>query len=292
MDIDENKKEYMFRVNKVLDYIEQNLNQSLTLEELSLIANFSKYHFHRIFKSIVKENIATFTKRLRLERSASMLRNFIDYSITRIASEVGFSSASSYTAAFKERYGLTPSDYRHTKEKITSVDDIGQSFNQEFSRKSTICMELIRDYKLVYARHIGDYHEAFSAWDKVIEFGEKEGIINSSTKYIGISYDDPILTKSTQLRYDACITINIKINISGDIGMHFIKGGLYAVYKFYDQPDQIIGAYEYIYSEWLPESGYVPDDKNSFEIYVDGIELDESRKVRIDICIPVRRLHV
>jgi DNA gyrase inhibitor GyrI len=47
--------EYISKINKTFDYIESNLDKPMTLEELASIANFSKFHFNRIFQSIVGE---------------------------------------------------------------------------------------------------------------------------------------------------------------------------------------------------------------------------------------------
>ena len=60
------KDEYIQSVYKVIFYIEQNYNYDLNLDELSKVASFSKYHFHRVFKSIVGENLSDYIRRVRL----------------------------------------------------------------------------------------------------------------------------------------------------------------------------------------------------------------------------------
>ncbi len=57
------QKEYIFRINKVIDYIENNLDNSLSLEELARIASFLPYHFHRIFSAFKGETLNGFVKR-------------------------------------------------------------------------------------------------------------------------------------------------------------------------------------------------------------------------------------
>lgn len=65
--------EYIIRINKVQDYIDANLSSELSLQLLSEVANFSPYHFHRIFTSIVKEPLFKYIQRLRLEKAAFLL---------------------------------------------------------------------------------------------------------------------------------------------------------------------------------------------------------------------------
>lgn len=69
------QKEYIHRINKVIDYIEQNLDSELSLERLADVALFSPYHFHRIFSAFMGETLSGFIRRKRIEKAASLLLN-------------------------------------------------------------------------------------------------------------------------------------------------------------------------------------------------------------------------
>ena len=84
---------YISRINSVLDYIEDNLSEPLTLQELSDIANFSRFHFHRIFSTFMGETLSQFIWRVRLQKAAAILVNEKSKSITEIALDCGFSSS-------------------------------------------------------------------------------------------------------------------------------------------------------------------------------------------------------
>jgi AraC family transcriptional regulator len=74
--------------------------------------------------------------------------------------------------------------------------------------------------------------------------------------------------------------------------MHF-DGGKYAIGAFELGEKEYGGAWEFMYGTWLPESGYVPDDRPSFEMYpMDETESDGSfdGKRPVQICIPVKPL--
>lgn len=66
--------EYLSRINKTFDYIELHLEKPMTLEELATVANFSKFHFSRIFQSIVGETPFQFILCVRLEKAAMLVR--------------------------------------------------------------------------------------------------------------------------------------------------------------------------------------------------------------------------
>jgi AraC family transcriptional regulator len=78
-------EEYHGRINRVMDHIERNMERSFTLEELADIANFSKFHFSRIFWAMTGETPFGFLMRIRLEKAASLLLMNPKVSISEIA---------------------------------------------------------------------------------------------------------------------------------------------------------------------------------------------------------------
>ncbi len=292
----ESKKEYISRINKVIDYIEENLDKNLSLEELSRVALFSKYHFHRIFKAIIGESVNEYTKRLRLEKALILLKNFKDYSITDVGLEVGFSSTSNFSLAFKDYYGITPSSFKRDKNislihKLISRSKVRVcNSNIEGNQEIKMRIEKLPDYNIIYVRHIGSYFDASEAWQVLMDFAQQKNIIDDETLMIGISYDDPQITDEKKLRYDACLTVDNIIIEDKKIGTNIITGGLFAVWEFYDKPTELINMYDYIYSRWFPESGYMPDDKNCFEIYKNDINKNKEGKALIDIYVPLRKI--
>jgi AraC family transcriptional regulator len=99
------------RINHVQRYIRQHLDEPLNREVLAAMVNFSVPHFHRIFTGCVGENVATYIRRIRLERAAQKLRmGAVD--ITEVALAAGYMSHAAFGKAFKQQYGLSPSEFR------------------------------------------------------------------------------------------------------------------------------------------------------------------------------------
>jgi AraC family transcriptional regulator len=65
-------EQYRGRINTAVDYIERNLNQDFSLDQIAAVAGFSKYHFHRIFYTFTGESLFQFIQRLRLEKAATL----------------------------------------------------------------------------------------------------------------------------------------------------------------------------------------------------------------------------
>jgi AraC family transcriptional regulator len=96
---------------RVLDYLNDQLHESPTLEQLADIAGYSPFHFARLFKSTVGVSPHQYLSMQRIQRSQFMLARS-DLSITMVATDLGFDSSSHFAAAFRQIVGVTPSAFR------------------------------------------------------------------------------------------------------------------------------------------------------------------------------------
>lgn len=108
-------------IQKTLNYIEEHLGEDILIEELSEIAALSLFYYQRLFTRLVKTSVRDYVKLRRLARSATMLRNK-ENRIIDIAMKYGFGSHVSFTRAFKETYGITPSQYRDNPIGLQNFD--------------------------------------------------------------------------------------------------------------------------------------------------------------------------
>src|SRR5579862_8933727 len=100
------------QLNKVIEFIGKHLDEELTLEQLSNIACFSKYHFHRLFTVYTGLSLQQYIRWLRLKRAAHQLIVDKELSIINIAINAGFESHEAFTRAFKQTCGMSPSKFR------------------------------------------------------------------------------------------------------------------------------------------------------------------------------------
>ncbi len=98
-------------VENVKRYIRDHLQEPLDRETLAAVAGFSIPHFHRVFTAQVGESAASYVRRLRLERAGRKLRmGAVD--ITEVALAAGYDSHAAFSKAFKQQFGLSPSEFR------------------------------------------------------------------------------------------------------------------------------------------------------------------------------------
>jgi len=106
-----NREDYTDCLSEVEKYIHQNMGEPLNREVLAEVAGFSVPHFHRIFTAHIGENIASYVRRVRLERAGRKLRiGAVD--ISEVALAAGYVSHAAFGKAFKQHFGLSPSEFR------------------------------------------------------------------------------------------------------------------------------------------------------------------------------------
>lgn len=102
--------EQILAVQRMQDYIEQHLEETITPADLAGVSLFSPWYSYRLFKEYTNLTPAEYIRRLRLSRSALRLRDE-NYRIIDVAFALGFGSADGYTRAFYREFGCTPKEY-------------------------------------------------------------------------------------------------------------------------------------------------------------------------------------
>ncbi len=98
-------------LRRVVQRIETDLGDKLTVEDLADEASLSRSHFSRAFQAVTGETPQEFIIGRRLCRAREMLAEH-QQSVAEIAAATGFSSQAHWSTAFKKRLGLTPARYR------------------------------------------------------------------------------------------------------------------------------------------------------------------------------------
>lgn len=97
----------------VLQQVQENYAQSLPVAEMAEHCGFSPSHFMRWFRQMTGNSFGSYVKECRLAAAAERLR-LTDDKILSLASECGFESLANFNRQFRARYGITPSQYRHS----------------------------------------------------------------------------------------------------------------------------------------------------------------------------------
>jgi AraC family transcriptional regulator len=328
------RREYMGRINHVMDYIEKHLDQEINLETLAREACFSKFHFHRIFSALVGETLNQFIKRVRVERAATVMALNWKSSLTDIALQCGFSGSAVFSRVFREYFHMSPSQYREWaySKNCNTQSNSGQgpgipsqmdsNMEKDFVQRSgyflnnasikeayhpnsqtrSNLMEKIKPQKIevkhvdaftvAYVRHVGPYAgdaKLFeNLFNKLFTWAGPRGLTEApDLKVLAVYHDNPKITEEEKLRLSMCLSVPADTTVDGEIGKMDIPAGKTAMARYELGSSDYPGAWQYVYGTWLPESGYQPDDRCPYELYLNDPKEHPEHKCLLDICVPV-----
>jgi AraC family transcriptional regulator len=283
----ETKSIYVERINKVLVYIDRNLGEKMDLEMLAEMAHFSPFHFHRIMRAYLRESLGSYIIRVRLDAAAALLLYSTEL-VSDIAYRIGYDTPAAFTKAFQKRFGTSPSDYRQNKGSLRLEKVQLSTINYEKMKLKAKIKE-IKPIPVVYVHAIGDYNNVGTAWEKLSKFMKEKKLFSFGIEFIGVSYDDPSVTETEKLRYDACVTVKKEVRPEGEVGYKLLEGGLYAIFRHTGPYENFSKTYDQIYLEWLPESGYELRDAPPLEFYLNDPDRTKPENLKTDIYVPVRQ---
>ena len=99
-------------VVKAKDYIIQNYNKDISLDDVSRQLDLSSYYFSKLFKEETGSNFVEYVTSLRIQKAKELLKEDRDCSMKEICSSVGYSDPNYFSRIFKKNEGITPTEYR------------------------------------------------------------------------------------------------------------------------------------------------------------------------------------
>jgi AraC family transcriptional regulator len=304
----EYQEEYIRRIHKVQDYIENHLGQSPSIEELSNAAGFSKYHFSRIFQGMLHEPLAHYMNRIRMEKALFLLAHRTDKNMTDIAYELGYTDSAVFSRAFKNYYGTSPREYRKEYSKNCKDSFLLSEYNKGTAKKEwagnpfpvtgKITIENLEEKQVAYVRHTGTYDtlavEYANLMQTLITHAKKQHfLVDDQNWVLAMYHDNPEFGEEDKFRTSLCLTVpeGHEVQEDGILGTMKLEGGLYAVGQFQIRQEQYSDAWNYMYQAWLTGSGYVPRNSYPFEVYRNDPYANERHIHKVDIYLPIEPIH-
>ena len=275
--------DYVQRINKVVAYINNHLDETLELKTLANEAALSDFHFHRIFKALKGEAIGGYITRLRLEATARLLR-YTALTIEEIAFNIGYETPASLSKAFKKQYGISPTEYRTNKDTYIMKKEI---INPDLALKApkTVTLE---PKNLIYVALTGaygslDYGKAYEQLWAVIK---AQKLFTKGIESICISYDDPKITEGSLQRSDVCLAIHKPASPQEEVSCKTLAGGKYAVFFYQGSYENLSQVYDTAV-RWVIDHEYTLREEPFFEKYLNDARRTPKEKLKTEIYIPI-----
>jgi len=256
--------------NDILFYIYTNIDIDISMDELAKSFNISKFYMHKVFKEIFGRNIYKSIKSIRLQKASTLLLTNKYSTITEIAALCGYSSQTSFIRVFKERFSMTPTEWRKGGYKRYSKTILAESkkakeSNANFNdiEASIVKMPPIEAY---YIRHNGYNDDIKQTWQKIQTWTYSNNI--KEYKHIALFHDNPVVTHLDECQYVACIEVNDE-DIPKDqrLPKFNISEGTYAKFDIKGKDGDFLKFMHWLYNEWLPNSEYETTTKPPYAIY-------------------------
>lgn len=251
------------------------------LEDLARLAHFSPFHFHRVYSSIAGETMAATIRRVRLALATRLLTQG-GQSITQVGLAVGYESPQAFTRAFGQFTGQSPRQFQ--QQMRAAILDAAPTLQRK-DIDAPPCVRIIeRATQPVHAlRHRGPFSTIPHTHRQLRAYAGTRTV----SDWLGISCGDPDVPQ--QFSYHAAVALPDDRPFDGDaIERLDIPGGLYAVHCLAGPYTRINAAVHALHAQWLPASGYEPDDRPTLEHYLNSPRQVAPAALRTDLLIPIR----
>ena len=276
--------------NDVMNYIYKYIDTNINIDELCLELKISKFHLHRIFKEEFGKNIYESIKSIRLQKASNLLLTNKYSTISNIVNLCGYSSQSSFIKIFKERFEMSPKEWKNGGYKEYSNKIIQQSQKAMQSKAdfknivpTIVKMPFIESY---YIRNKGYNVNIEETWQKLETWVLTNNII--SYKRIALFHDNPTITPLDECQYIGCIMVDDMENIKSDRLPKFkIAEGVYAKFDLKGKTGDVLPFIQWVYHEWLPKSEYETTTKPSYAIYEKLDFFDEDNEFELSFYVSI-----
>ena len=275
--------DYQERMSRVTAYIHDHLSEPLDLHKLADVAHLSPYHWHRVYQALNGESVAATVKRLRLHRATGYLAN-TTLPITQIAAKCGYPNAQSFARAFAGVYGTSPTLYRSQGSHVVFRQGVVQATAAGYA----VEVRFVPEVQLAGLAHRGSYMRVGKAFEGAFTRMAAQGLLRADSRWMAVYYDDPSAVPEAQLQCRAGLSLAPASATPQPPLEPFTLGGCTcAVLRHRGPYATMRAAYQWLYGQWLIQSGHAAADAPVFEEYLNNPRDTAPGDLLSDIYLPL-----
>ena len=270
-------RNYNARMQRVLDHIDRHLDGDLSLEAMSGVAAFSKFHFHRQFMATFGLSLHAYVQLARLKRASHRLAAQDAQSITEIAMEAGYDAPDAFARAFRRRFGQSPSSFRKSPDWVPWLQAFGphdkarSKLMQIAYKHEDVIIREVPPTPVAILEHRGDRATLGTTIERFIAWRKTAGLSPANSATFNIFRSERTPANPADYSMDLCVGTDQPIDPDDkDMKAGTIPGGRCAVLRVVHDTHNLEPAALYLYRDWLPSSG---EEARDFPIYCQRLSL-------------------
>ncbi|MGM0641459.1 MAG: AraC family transcriptional regulator [Thermotogota bacterium] len=281
--------EYLNELINSIEFIENNLDKSLKISDVSDYTGFSLFHFHRVFVKATGESIKEYILKRKLSEASKELLG-TKKKIIDISFDYGYENPETFSRSFRKLFGISPSQYRKNKKIMFRKERIEPEVLKHLI--GGIDMEPnvinIEPRKIVGMKYKGSMgHPVLNdLW------GTVNSRVNEVKNIVGNGYGLNLSVEEKEgdflIEYIAGFDVSDYENIPEGMERYDLPGGKYLVFEHKGHVSKTPDTFEYIYGTYLPKSDYEKDNSRpDFEYYDQDFNC-ETEAGKFYIYVPIK----
>lgn len=289
-------------IQRVVDEIEVRLEENLKVSDLAQLANFSDFHFHRVFQSIVGLPVMEYVRKRRLVQAAFSVAT-TNEKLLDIALNCGFGTQETFIRAFRKMYGMTPGEYRKRGAHPPAYAKVnvlqrrpnpylgGNQMNYDIITKPGFD---VIGYSIRTRNADGQNNRDIPAfWQRYLQENMGKQLHGQAVSNVEFGICDDFDMDAGEFSYIIGVEAREGAEVpEGAISRHYPEQ-TYAVFTTPKvSPDRFVesiqSTWTAIFSEWFPQSGYEHAAAAEFEYYDERSWRDRNELLEMDIYIPIK----
>ena len=221
------QSDYTKRIERVIAAVAASLEQEQALPStatLAGIANFSPFHFMRVYRALAGESLGATVQRLRLVRASHLLARSAA-PISEIAGRVGFETPQAFARAFRQHFGMAPSEAR----AVYLASDVRAAPREPSQSQPAIRVDVVtlNPFRVAVLRNQGAYSKLDEAYGRLYAWMAARSALESISGIWGVPYHDRRDTPDQDSLFDCCLATSTALDVAEGVTPGNLGGGEY-----------------------------------------------------------------
>ena len=280
--------EHIALLEKALRYIEAHLKEAMSLDDIAFAANYSPWHFHRLFMAFTGITVGEYVRKRRLSEASRELALGAK-PIRQLAREYQFESQASFTRSFKSFSGCTPGTIRKQLQPLLNfqtritLQGKGDTMQKPIIKSKpafrvigTSCLSTMKNNTIP------------ALWDTFGSYCDKIPAVLFPDAAIGVCYFEGSeeMTDDTPFTYLAGMEVKPDQEAPEGMISRDVPAAEYAVFEHHGSLVSLHDTYNSIYGEWMPNSGYTRAEADDLELYDERFKYGAAESI-MEIWVPI-----